>query len=465
MKNIIILFLLIQSTLGFSTNLNWNLNSMYGVSQSGFDSIILDAKNHFATNPDDTIIINIDAGTYNVGDIGNSAIKINSMSIGQNGRLIFKGAGINNTTLVFTNIYQTIIRINNSNNITFSDMHMTRANYTVTQGFVHSVGTGYVDLDIQDGFPTPLSLFNSNSNTGRYLRRYTNSKTDPQVIQTDNSQVNWGDPNSTPTPPVLLSGNIWRFYLDNTNQLLTNYNIGDLVGVKSKHEKETFFIIGGSNFLFENIKWTHSTRGVARNGAQNLTIKNCRIERGPPINGQTPCMASPSGGPQMNQPNDPVSSNMIVDGCYIDSPGDDCVAFFNVNGGKVINSTLRNSFARGIYILDGAQNICVSNNTMENNSILGNYSQCTLSVSNQSNIKTKFLVYPNPTKDKITIEFDKNYNKIEYNLYNYLGQLVKTKKLTNLSKTEVEIKEEKGLYILEILTDNNSSETYKFLKN
>jgi len=465
MKYIITFFFLINCSLGFSTTLNWNLNSIYGVSQSGFSSIILDAKNHFTATPNDTIIININAGTYNIGGNGSDGISISLLSIGINGRLIIKGAGMNNTTLVFTEVGQDMMRISNSNNISITDLHMTRTNYTVTQGIVQSIGTGYIDLEIQYGFPNPLSLYNNTSDQGRYLRRYTNSSIDPQVIQTNNNQIAWGYPGTVNTPPTLISGNIWRFQLNNPNLVASNYSIGELVGVKSKHEGEIYSIIGGSNFLFENVKWTHSTRGLARFGTQNLTIKNCRIERGAPINGQTPCMSSPSGGPQMNQPNDTVSSNMIVDSCYIDSPGDDCVAFFNVNGGKVINSTLRNSFARGILIIPQAQNICISNNTIENNPILGTYSQCVLSVSNQDNIKPKILVYPNPTTDKVHIQFDKNYDKIEYCLYNSIGQLVKTKKITNLSKTEVEIKGEKGLYILEILTDNNISESYKILKN
>ena len=359
------------------TTLNWNLNTLYGVTQNGFSSIILDAKNHFIGNPDDTIIINVDAGTYEIGGNGSNGIHINTVAPGSNGRLIIKGAGIDNTTLVFTEVRQDMIRVSNSNNIVISDMHMTRSVYTVTQGLVQNVGTGYIDLALQDGFPSPLPFFDNTSTNGRYLRRYTNSQTDPQVILTNNGQIPWGYVNSFYTLPELLSENIWRFYLNNPNLLASNYSIGDLVSVKSKHEGETYFIAGGSNILIENIKWTHSTRGVSRFGADNITIKKCRIERGDPINGQTPCMASPSGGPQMNQPNDALATNMVMDSCFIESPGDDCVAFFNVDGGRVTNSVLKNSFSsRGIYIISTAQNICVANTTLINNSIEGPYTAC-----------------------------------------------------------------------------------------
>jgi len=380
MKLILTYFILLQSCLLFSTALNWNLNTIYSVTQSGFSSIISDAKVHFSTNPNDTIVININAGTYNIGGSGSIGIFISALNPGANGKLIIKGAGMSNTTLVFTDyngdINYAMIRMVNSSNITFTDMHMTRPNYTVTQGFVHAVGTGYIDLDIQNGFPTPLSLYNNNSDQGRYLRRYTNSLTDPQVIQTNNNQIAWGYPGAVYTPPTLISGNIWRIYLNSPSLVASNYSIGELVGVKSKHEGNTYFISGGHDILFENIKWTHISRGVSRYGTYNLTIRKCRIERGLPINGQTPCLATPSGGFQMNQPNDAVSTNMIVDSCYIDSPGDDCVAFFNVNGSKVINSELRNSFARGVYIISAAQNICIANTIIHNNPILGTYATC-----------------------------------------------------------------------------------------
>jgi len=58
---------------------------------------------------------------------------------------------------------------------------------------------------------------------------------------------------------------------------------------------------------------------------------------------------------------------MVVENCFIDSPGDDCVAFFKVDCGKVINSTLRNSFARGFLVTPEANNICGANNIVENN--------------------------------------------------------------------------------------------------
>ncbi|MFH4966922.1 T9SS type A sorting domain-containing protein [Gaetbulibacter sp. M240] len=352
----------------FAAEITWNLNATYGVTQSGFANIISDARTHFLSHPDDTIIVTIDEGTYNIGGNGSHGINFRpGFQPGPNGRLIFKGAGMDLTKLIFTETRQDMMNGIDVYRITFQDMHMARPGYTVTQGTVVSIAAGELVLEIQNGFPTPLELYDDTFAQGRYFRKYTNSTSDPQVIQEDNDQVPWGYRNGVYLYPELVSGNTWKFYLSNPNQILTNYAVGDLVGVKSKHEGEIYWFNRGGEVVFENIKWTGSSRGLVRGGFSDLTIRGCRIERGEPINGQMPCLSTPSGGPQMNQPSDIVSTNMIVENCFIDSPGDDCVAFFNVNCGKVLNSTLRNSFARGFLVTPEASNICGANNIMENN--------------------------------------------------------------------------------------------------
>ena len=367
--SIFVCFSLVEAT---AAKVTWNLKAKYDITQDGFASIINNARNRLKNFPNDSIIILIDAGTYNIGGNGKAGILIDDIG-GPNttGRIIFQGAGMNLTTLIFTEMLQNMIHGSNVYGIEFKDMHCTRNRYTVTQGNVVSVGVGEIDLELHQDFPTPLDLWN-NWSQGRYLRRYTTSKTDPQIIQTDNSQVSFGYINGVYKQPELINGRRWRFFLNNPEQKLSNYKVGELVGVKSKCEGEIYWFSQGKNLVFENVKWTHGSRGLVRGGFSNVYLKGCRIERAPAILGQTPCMSTPSGGPQMNQyerTGNPVSTDMVVENCYIDSPGDDCVAFFNVNGGKIINSTLRNSFARGIMVSQDAFNICVTGTTVENSVI------------------------------------------------------------------------------------------------
>lgn len=371
---ILLLFLILfYSNNLFSATIFWDLNAIYGISQSGFASIISDSRNHFSESPNDTIIIYINPGTYNIGGNGSYGINLSGgINPGPNGRLIFQGAGMDLTTLIFTDIEVDEINANNLYRTTFKDMHMTRDRYTVTQGNVVSVAPGEIVIDLHTGFPTPLQLW-KDWDQGRYLRRYTNEIHDPQIIQINNEQEPFGWRNGQGIQPQLITGNRWKFFLNSPTKVLSNYQAGDLVGIKSKFEGGTYRINRGSDIVFENIKWTHSTRGVTRNGVSNFLIKGCRIERGAPINGQTPCMASPSGGPQMNQlssQGDTVATNIVVEDLFVESTGDDCVAFFNVNGGKVLNCTFRNSFARGLMISQEAINICANSGTTLTNSFI-----------------------------------------------------------------------------------------------
>ncbi|HMB01261.1 MAG TPA: hypothetical protein VKS21_09770, partial [Spirochaetota bacterium] len=92
-----------SSSAAGSNTIIWNMNDLYGVTQPGFTAVISDARTLFSTNPDVWLIVTIDAGTYNIG--GNDSHGINlhdGMEPGPDGRLVFKGAGREQTTLIFT---------------------------------------------------------------------------------------------------------------------------------------------------------------------------------------------------------------------------------------------------------------------------------------------------------------------------------------------------------------------------
>ena len=209
----------------------WNLSPAQ-VSQEGLAAVISEARNYFANNPDDSIIVYLPSGIYEIGGNNNHGIDFtDGLNPGPNGRLIFQGAGMELTTLVFTDLEQDMIRGRDVYRLEFRDMHMTRSSYTVTQGTVVSVSQGEVIMDIETGYPTPLALFNQTFGQGRYLRKYTKSKMDPQVIQENNEQVAWGWRNNTAKLPEPVdpenNPNRWRIYLNNPNSILSNYQAGD----------------------------------------------------------------------------------------------------------------------------------------------------------------------------------------------------------------------------------------------
>ncbi len=348
---------------------NWDMESLWGISESGFDSAITAAHDHFDSRPNDTIIIHIAAGTHEITGADGESIDLRNgylLDSEDQGRLIFQGAGMDETVLVFVDTNEIQIDGNNVAHVTFRDMHCTRAQYTVSQGTVVEVGDKYVDLDIHDGFPMPNEIVRWADPQGLYMRRYTASKTDPLIITDgNNDQVSWE------TNSYALATNdqgivTWRMFVSSAHEgRLAGYQLGEYVGIKSKHTGNNWFFTYSDDLVFENIKYTHDSRGVFRQGTSNVRFSGCRFERAPPINGQTPCLLAPGGGPQFGQPSpDPVSRNMVIENCYIEATGDDCTAFFNVNGGVVRNCVFRDSFARGILMTSEAVNIRFEGSTL-----------------------------------------------------------------------------------------------------
>lgn len=333
--------------------LRWNVQNKYGITADGLRKAIQDAKGHFKKVPNDTMILEFDKGTFQVEgkDTDEGTIDLSGVSPGPQGRLVFQGAGMDKTVLVFSDNIAAIYG-RNVFRVTMADMHMTRSNYTVSQGIVVEATKGKLVLDIQEGFPTPADLFDPASKQGRYLRRYTNSKTDPQLVVKDNAQIPWRD-------AAPLGKRLWQINLLKKNSV-PNYSKGDLIGIKSKRGGQAYWLMGGSDFIFNSVKWTHKTRGVFRNSFDKIQILDCVTDRAAPVAGQTPCLASPEGGPQIGQPWDPPTTGNIVKNCQFTASGDDAVAFFHATG-EISGCQIHDAFARGILLANSAETLLRDN--------------------------------------------------------------------------------------------------------
>ena len=348
----------------------WNVREKYGMKATGVQKAVTAAKIYFVKEPNDVVILEFEAGSFWLEDNGpgKGTIDLSGIKPGPNGRLIFEGKGMDTTVLVFADNKHALYG-RDVHRVTFADMHMTRKDYTVSQGLVVEVAPGKVILDIQPGFPTPEMIFNPFSQQGRFLRRYTNSATDPKIIEENNEQIPW-------TRCSHIDGQRWQLDLKQKNKV-ANYSKGDLIGIKSKHSKgdaefggQTYWFASGSDFRFQSVKWTHKSRGVFRGGFEKVQIVDCVIDRAPAINGQTPCLATPGGGPQIGQPNDPPTSGHLVRNCQFIALGDDAVAFFNATG-KISGCCIRDSFVRGILVANAPETI------LENNTVI----RCPVQVS------------------------------------------------------------------------------------
>jgi len=183
---------------------------------------------------------------------------------------------------------------------------------------------------------------------------FDDSRTDPQLIQTNNSQIAWAD-------AVCLGGRRWRIALKKRH-FQPPYSEGDLIGIKSKKGGQAYWFYCGADILFRDVKWTHKTRGVFRGGFNKVRFENCITERAPPINGQTPCLAAPGGGPQIGQPHDLRTDGHVVKSCRFGALGDDAVAFFNA-AGEIRDCNISDAFARGILLYKSPDAI-LTNNTV-----------------------------------------------------------------------------------------------------
>jgi hypothetical protein len=82
-----------------------------------------------------------------------------------------------------------------------------------------------------------------------------------------------------------------------------------------------------------------------------------------------------------------------------------------------------------------------------------------------NNLEGRVKVYPNPTSDKLNIEFVENTEAIEISLYDIIGNLLLQKEMKpQETKRTIQIPGENGVYFIRIRSEY-SSKTYKIIKN
>ena len=73
-------------------------------------------------------------------------------------------------------------------------------------------------------------------------------------------------------------------------------------------------------------------------------------------------------------------------------------------------------------------------------------------------------LYPNPFNSKITIDLEEIKQKTKISLTNGLGQVLLTENYESTTLINLTIDAPKGIYFLQIETDNGESRTIKVLK-
>eukprot|EP01063_Lacrimia_lanifica_P015173 TRINITY_DN21994_c0_g1_i1.p1 TRINITY_DN21994_c0_g1~~TRINITY_DN21994_c0_g1_i1.p1 ORF type:complete len:219 (+),score=16.21 TRINITY_DN21994_c0_g1_i1:715-1371(+) len=144
------------------------------------------------------------------------------------------------------------------------------------------------------------------------------------------------------------------------------YTVGALAGIKSKHEAQSYFMVGGDAVEFLSVRFLGHSRGVIRGGISNIRFEDCVVAKRTP----SQCLATNGGGPQLGQPGDAPIYNVTVMRHTSRNTGDDSVAFFRVMSGAVRDSYIADSFARGILLDRCGAGVEVTGNTLVRNPLL-----------------------------------------------------------------------------------------------
>merc|ERR1711962_193379 len=327
-----------------------------GVTREGLEDALDEARALFLLDPTTKVHIFLEEGTHTLSFMQpGDSIDLSGPGPSHGGRLIIEGASFNRTTLLYPP-ENMLLAGRDINPLTIRNIHLRRSRPTTSQGIVEGTGVGWVEVRVEDGYPSIEDIHDNSTDQptkGRYLRRYTMKEGVCQIVEDNNDQVAW----STFT---WLGGRSWRLHLHPPSTRL-DYSIGDLVGIKSKccgEGRSAYWICGGNDIVFESITWSRQSRGVIRCGASNLRFSNITIRR----DHEGDCLSPSGGGPQLGQPHDQPIHNVTVENLRAENTGDDSIAFFNVaSGGVVRNSNISDSFARGILLYNSPTTVLEGN--------------------------------------------------------------------------------------------------------
>jgi len=213
-----------------------------------------------------------------------------------------------------------------------------------------------VTLAIDAGLPTPADLVDPTP-IGHYLRQCSAEAL--SFPATNNEQQAW-------TSATRGADGLWRFALKRA--AAPSWKVGDTIAVKSKHGGNAYWFYGGHDVTFQRVRWLDESRGTFRGGMSRVRILDDRIDRTPDAAGRKPCLATSDGGPQIGHPDDPPTTDVLVQGNDFEGTGDDAIALFNASG-VVAGNRVADSFARGI-LLFRSEGVELRGNDVERSPVL-----------------------------------------------------------------------------------------------
>ncbi|WP_299227765.1 zinc-dependent metalloprotease [uncultured Psychroserpens sp.] len=119
----------------------------------------------------------------------------------------------------------------------------------------------------------------------------------------------------------------------------------------------------------------------------------------------------------------------------------------------------------GIENADGTDGLEIDNYRIPQNNSRVTIGRNLLNIEDISSVKNSISVFPNPTKDNITVNFGTSYSSVEIQLFNTIGQQIKTIKKQNIQSLNIPMEVSNGIYFLKAIVNNDVVDTIKIIKN
>ena len=83
----------------------------------------------------------------------------------------------------------------------------------------------------------------------------------------------------------------------------------------------------------------------------------------------------------------------------------------------------------------------------------------------ENSLANKFVVHPNPTKGKFSVEFKTFQKSVKVRMISLTGQLLLEKEFQNAKNIELELEQPSGIYLLEMVDAQNQKATVRIVKH
>lgn len=344
------------------------------ITPDSISGLIAQGKNHLAmVSPDDLYHIKIPPGLFDWSLLTTpprgQILTVNDVVSSPIGGLRISGEGYDQTTIVWPQDYGWF-RLTECHGLVFSGMKWTCPRIKVTQGYVLANIYPYVIFELEPGFPTPLQLmdireeFQNESQDDRWMNAITDEER-PVIIDAPwNGQRPWDDPVCIGKGVLDNTATIWAVRYGKKPKMGAPYAIGMSLGLTGKNSGGPGLIGGGSRVGFEEIHWEHGSRIKWFGTDQPIYCGNVVKLFKPDGARRYAVFSTAGGGPQFDSVTNPIVRDNVLVG-----PGDDPMAFFNVNVGQIENNYIDVARKRSTFMFN-SRGLKLVNHMLVNGKIL-----------------------------------------------------------------------------------------------